>query len=148
MQTGPVITAGVGIYNASKFAVEGFSEALTQELEPFGIKVSVVEPGPYKTDWSGVSLVRSVAMKNADDASPYSEFNASAKEFFDSRSGKQPGDPFQIAKVLVDATRDSSKHIPVHMIFGDVAQKMWQQRLLQFPDEAWFKIYPHEKNTL
>ncbi len=47
---------GVGYYNATKFAVEGLSEALAKEVEPLGIKVLVVEPGPFRTDWAGRSL--------------------------------------------------------------------------------------------
>src|ERR1039457_2641012 len=47
---------GVGYYNATKFAVEGLSESLSKEVEPLGIKVLIVEPGPFRTDWAGRSL--------------------------------------------------------------------------------------------
>jgi NAD(P)-dependent dehydrogenase (short-subunit alcohol dehydrogenase family) len=50
---------GVGYYNASKFAVEGLSEALAKEVTPLGIKVLLVEPGPFRTDWAGRSLKKS-----------------------------------------------------------------------------------------
>jgi NAD(P)-dependent dehydrogenase (short-subunit alcohol dehydrogenase family) len=47
---------GIGYYNATKFAVEGLSEALAKEVEPLGIRVTIVEPGPFRTDWAGRSL--------------------------------------------------------------------------------------------
>ena len=53
---GLVGLAGVGYYNATKFAVEGLSEALAKEVEPLGIKVLIVEPGPFRTDWAGRSI--------------------------------------------------------------------------------------------
>ena len=53
---GLVGNAGGGYYNAAKFAVEGLSEALSKEVAPLGIKVLIVEPGPFRTDWAGRSL--------------------------------------------------------------------------------------------
>lgn len=137
---------GLGIYNASKFAVEGFSEALAGEMKPFGIRVSVVEPGPYRTDWAGPSLKRSVAMKAADDDSPYADENARLKGFFDARVGNQPGDPRQIAAVLCDASRHPSP--PLHMIFGNVAMDIWEKRKAQFSDPELFMTFPHEQYEL
>jgi NAD(P)-dependent dehydrogenase (short-subunit alcohol dehydrogenase family) len=55
-QAGLVANPGTGYYSASKFALEGLTEALSRELKPFGIHVSAIEPGPFRTDWSGRSL--------------------------------------------------------------------------------------------
>src|SRR6202035_717106 len=59
---GVVGNPGVGYYNATKFAVEGLSEALSKEVAPLGIKVLLVEPGPFRTDWAGRSLQKSTQL--------------------------------------------------------------------------------------
>lgn len=137
--------AALGIYNASKFAVVGLSEALASELTPLGIKVSCVEPGPYRTDWAGSSLKRSQAMKDSVDG-PYAELNAKAKQRFDDGSGNQPGDPVQIAKVLVEASK--AENPPLHMVFGDVAISVWEKKMEQYRDSSFMTYYPHDKYNL
>lgn len=137
---------GFGIYNASKFAVEGFTEALAQEVAGFGIRVSAIEPGPYRTDWAGESLKRSEAMASLDASSAYAAENKRLKEMLDSRSGKQPGDPKQIAAVLLQAARHPSP--PLHMVFGDVAIQVWQDRTVQFGQPSFISFYPHDQYTL
>ncbi|MCB9232193.1 MAG: SDR family NAD(P)-dependent oxidoreductase [Bacteroidia bacterium] len=139
-------TASLGMYNASKFAVNGFSEALRQEVAPFGIRVSIVEPGPYRTDWSGNSLQRSVAMKESSSDSAYQETNSRFKSFFDGNSGKQPGDPRQIAKVLLAASRASNP--PLHMVFGEPAIKAWEQQMEHFKNPEFMSFFPHDKTSL
>ena len=136
----------LGIYNASKFAVVGFSEALAEELEPFGINVSIVEPGPYRTDWAGSSLDRSGSMTTSNPDSPYYDLNERIRQFYAERDGKQPGDPYQIAEVLLEAS--VADQPPLHMIFGDVAIHLWESRREQFDDDSFMKSYPHTKREL
>lgn len=135
--------AGFGLYNASKFAVVGLSEALASELAPFGVKVVAVEPGPYRTDWAGNSLMRSEAMENLSPESPYYAQNQKLKESLDSRSGNQPGNPEQIAAVLLDGSRRNQ--LPVHMVFGDVAIDWWKSKLQLYGDSNYMEHFPHDR---
>jgi len=89
--------AGFGIYNASKFALEGFSEAMAQEVEPLGIKVSIVEPGPFRTNFAGNGLKE--AEKIIDD---YSETAGAFRTKLKGVDGKQEGDPVKAAKAIID----------------------------------------------
>jgi NAD(P)-dependent dehydrogenase (short-subunit alcohol dehydrogenase family) len=135
--------ASLGAYNASKFAVEGLTEALHGELAPFGIRVSAIEPGPYRTDWAGSSLDRSEAIDNETSDSPYHTLNMTQKAAFEGRSGKQPGDPRQIASVLVEAAAAPS--VPMHMVFGDIAIAGYQDRLRNMEAPAFARFFPHDQ---
>ena len=89
--------AGFGIYNASKFALEGFSEAMEQEVKPLGIKVSIVEPGPFRTNFAGKGLGETV--KVIDD---YSETAGAFRSKLKGVHGKQEGHPEKAAKAIID----------------------------------------------
>ncbi|WP_044211702.1 oxidoreductase [Flammeovirga sp. OC4] len=89
--------AGFGIYNASKFALEGFSEALAQEVLPFGIKVSIVEPGPFRTNFAGKGL--KIAKKTIED---YDTTSGAFKAKLKGVDGKQEGDPIKASKAIID----------------------------------------------
>jgi len=119
---------GVGIYNGSKFALEGIGEALAGEVSHLGIKVTNVEPGPFKTEWAGPSATfgeRSIpdyadsAYKNMDDIA--------------NRHGHQPGDPTKAVKAMIDLT--DLPHPPVHLPLGHVAYKRVNIRLTEFKEE-------------
>lgn len=89
--------AGFGIYNASKFALEGFSEALAQEVMPLGIKVSLVEPGPFRTEFANKGLGEA---KNVID--DYSKTAGAFRTKLKSVDGKQEGDPIKASKAIID----------------------------------------------
>jgi len=89
--------AGFGIYNASKFALEGFSEAMAQEVAPLGIKVSIVEPGPFRTNFAGKGLIE--AVKAIDD---YSATAGAFRTKLKGVDGKQEGDPVKAAKAIIE----------------------------------------------
>jgi NAD(P)-dependent dehydrogenase (short-subunit alcohol dehydrogenase family) len=104
---------GVGYYNATKFAVEGLSEALAKEVAPLGIKVVVVEPGPFRTDWAGRSLKAS-----GRRIPEYSETAGAFGEGIRSRSGKQAGDPVRAGEAIIKAVE--SNNPPLHLVLGQI----------------------------
>ncbi|WP_184718724.1 oxidoreductase [Caulobacter sp.] len=89
--------ASSAIYCASKFAVEGFSESLADEVKGFGIHVTVVEPGFFRTDFLDGSSVRHADAPVAD----YAEVSAAIRAFYDARSHNQAGDPVKLGQALV-----------------------------------------------
>jgi NAD(P)-dependent dehydrogenase (short-subunit alcohol dehydrogenase family) len=143
---------GMSLYNASKFAVNGLSEALAMELAPFGIHVSVVEPGPYRTNWAGRSLDKSSPAASTDTNSPYAELNASVNRMLDNANGKQPGNPMQIAAVLVScataALEPAHTPPPVHLVFGDEAIGIWNDKYARYDNETFLAKFPHTRFSL
>ena len=110
---GLVATPGFGMYNATKFAVEGLSEALAQELKPLGIRVTIVEPGPFRTKFLGRPGTLA-ACRIAD----YDETAGRMREYFVEQDGKQPGDPRKAAEAMVKAVE--AEHPPLHLLLGKV----------------------------
>lgn len=89
--------AGFGIYNASKFALEGFSEALAQEIAPLGIRLTIVQPGPFRTGFAGSAF--QFAEQTIKD---YSGTAGVFREKIKGVDGKQEGDPDKAAKAIFD----------------------------------------------
>jgi NAD(P)-dependent dehydrogenase (short-subunit alcohol dehydrogenase family) len=108
------IAAG-SLYCATKFAVEGFSEALAQELEPFGIHVTIIEPGPFRTDFLKPESLRFVANEVAD----YDERRTAMRASFEQRNGKQAGDPVRLAEAIVTLSREAAP--PMRFAAGAMA---------------------------
>ncbi|WP_159599023.1 SDR family NAD(P)-dependent oxidoreductase [Agromyces humi] len=89
-------TPGLGAYQAAKFAVEGFSEVLAAESAPFGVRVVIVEPGAFRTDWQGASMTKHPV--GPDYETTVGAIHAMREQ----GDGRQPGDPTRGARVLVD----------------------------------------------
>jgi len=106
--------AALGHYNATKFAVEGLSEALWQEVEPLGIKVMLVEPSGFRTDWAGRS-----ANESAVQIDDYAATAGAARAAVRTSSGEQPGDPVRAAKAIIKAV--ASGNPPHHLLLGNDA---------------------------
>jgi len=101
----------LGYYNATKFAVEGLSEALWQEVEPLGIKVMLVEPSGFRTDWAGRSASES-KKQIADYATTAGEWRTEIRD----SSGKQPGDPVRAIHAIIEAVE--SPRPPHRLLLG------------------------------
>jgi NAD(P)-dependent dehydrogenase (short-subunit alcohol dehydrogenase family) len=86
---------GLSGYNAAKFAVEGLSEALAQEIKPLGLKLTIVEPGGFRTDWAGAS------MAFAKPSEAYAPVLGPISEYREQHSGQEPGDPRKAGRVLL-----------------------------------------------
>ena len=113
---------GVGFYNATKFAVDGYSEALAKETAPLGIKVTVINPSGFRTDWAGRSANNSKIV--IDDYKATAEANKQAIRGY---SGKQPGDPERAAKAIIKAVE--AENPPLHLLLGVAALKGARNKL-------------------
>ena len=119
---GLVSFGATGYYHATKYAVEGLSESLAIEVKPLGINVMIVEPGPFRTDWSGRSILESKV--EIDD---YKETAGKRREQTRANSGKQVGDPARGAKAIVDAVESGEP--PLHLLLGKPALQLAYKRL-------------------
>ena len=129
---GLIGSPGWGYYNASKFAVEGFSEALHAELAPLGISVTIVEPGPFRTEFLGRSGVE--AKQRISD---YDATAGKTREYFHDQAGKQPGDPAKAVAAIIAAVE--SPKSPRHLVLGKIAFDRMTARLGTWKEElaAW-----------
>ena len=127
-QGGLIGFPGVGYYNATKFAVEGLSEALAKECEPLGIKVTIVEPGPFRTDWAGRSLK---LPKTA--IADYAQTAGARRSAIQGYSGTQPGDPVRAAQAIIAAVE--AVEPPLHLLLGRPAYEMVSAKFREFAAE-------------
>jgi NAD(P)-dependent dehydrogenase (short-subunit alcohol dehydrogenase family) len=126
---GLVSSPGMGYYNATKFAVEGLSEALAAELAPLGIHITIIEPGPFRTDFLGRSGVQA-ATRIAD----YDNTAANMRKYFVEQDGKQKGDPVRAVQAMIQVVE--SPNPPLRLLLGAAAlQRLrakfdtWQQEI-------------------
>ena len=103
--------AGSGHYAASKHAVEGWSDALAAEVAPLGIRVTCVEPGPFRTDFAGRSLRQTPTRNAENDATAGARLRGTVDG-----SGTQPGDPVRAAQAMVLVSEHP--HPPRHLVLG------------------------------
>jgi NAD(P)-dependent dehydrogenase (short-subunit alcohol dehydrogenase family) len=127
---GVVAFQNVGIYHASKWALEGFSQALAQEVAPFGVHVTLIEPGGFSTDWAGSSSKRSTPL---DD---YKEVHEEADRARAQRVSR-PGDPKASAEAVLKIV--DAENPPLRVFFGELplqlAKADYESRLRNW--EEW-----------
>ena len=114
---GRLAAPGSGYYSASKFAVEGLSDALRKEVGPLGIRVMVVEPGAFRTDFAGRSLQQ--ATSNIAD---YAETSGPRRKENDRTHGTQPGDPARGSRLLIDLVEGGE--LPFRLLLGSDAVRI------------------------
>lgn len=119
---GLVAFAATGYYHATKFAVEGLSESLSHEVSPLGIKVTIVEPGAFRTNWAGRSMMESGTV--IDD---YAETAGKRRQATRSVSGNQPGDPARAAAAIIAAYEAGTP--PLRLLLGASALVLARKRL-------------------
>jgi NAD(P)-dependent dehydrogenase (short-subunit alcohol dehydrogenase family) len=103
-------TPGLGAYQAAKFAVEGFSEVLGSETAPFGVKVTIIEPGAFRTDWGGSSMT--IPTVGADYEETVGKINAYRRDV----DGAQPGDPARAAQAILQVV--DAENPPRRLLLG------------------------------
>jgi NAD(P)-dependent dehydrogenase (short-subunit alcohol dehydrogenase family) len=117
---GRVGNAGLTIYQAAKFGLGGFSEALAKEVAPLGIKVTCVEPGGFRTDWAGTASTYYVP-----EVEGYETTVGVRKELFTGGKFIPMGDPDKAAKAMIKLAEDANP--PVHLVLGGEAVGMIRQ---------------------
>ncbi|OBF01357.1 oxidoreductase [Mycobacterium sp. 852002-10029_SCH5224772] len=126
-------SAGWGVYCSTKFAVEGFSEALAKEVKPLGIWVTVVEPGYFRTDFLDASSLSAEQTVIADYESTAGAVRSRAANL----NHEQPGDPVKAAAAIVDVV--SADEPPVHLLLGSDCVAAVENKIseLQADIDAW-----------
>ncbi|WP_310198654.1 oxidoreductase [Ancylobacter sp. 3268] len=128
-------SAGFGFYNASKFAVEGLSEALADELRPLGVHVIIVEPGPFRTEFLGRSMITA-----AREIPAYAATVPARRQYRETNNGRQAGDPANAVAVMLQAV--DAEHPPLHLPIGPRAHAVAERKLDSFRTDivAWRDI--------
>lgn len=116
---GLVAFPGSGLYNASKFALEGFTEALHHEVKPLGVRVTLIEPGAFRTGFAG-----SAAMKAEGRIADYAPLDAGMAEYYATQNGQQMGDPAKGMQVVIDMVDGDTA--PVRLMLGEDAYQLWE----------------------
>jgi len=126
---------GSSIYCGTKFALEGTSEALAKEVESFGVKVTLIEPGAFRTDFNGRSLA---AAEQSIDA--YATVSGASLQWFKDMDGKQLGNPRSAAQAIIQAVE--SPHPPMRLVLGTDAMSLIHEKLewIKTDLDAWQQV--------
>ena len=132
---GVASVGGFALYCATKFAVEGFSEALRDEVKPLGIRVTIVEPGAFRTEFAGAANVR--PFKEIDDYKPVIE---PIQQYLYGSDGKQPGDPHKAALTMIEVVESANP--PLRLMLGADAFGLWEKKRAEMDADfsQWRKI--------
>jgi short-subunit dehydrogenase len=130
---GMVGTPGASIYNSTKFAIEGLSEALAGELASFGIKVTLIEPGAFRTDFANRSL------RVAPYLPEYAEALSQTRKYYETIGGQQPGDPAQAVRAMIALVDHPNP--PLRLPMGKIALQRIRNKIAQYESEikTWEK---------
>ena len=126
---------GWGTYQSTKFAVEGLSEALAQEVGPLGIRLTIVEPGPFRADFLGRSGV--AAAKKIEE---YDTTAGNARRYQSDQDGKQPGDPLKAVHAMMQVV--DAENPPLRLLLGAGALKRVREKIERWQKElaAWEQV--------
>ena len=119
---------GLSYYNLTKFAVEGFSEGLAAQVKPLGIRVTAIEPGPFRTDFLG----RSAAIAEQRIAA-YDGTAGVARKYFETQDGLQKGDPQKAVEAMIDLA--DADDPPLHLLLSKNALTRFEAKLDQWRQE-------------
>jgi NAD(P)-dependent dehydrogenase (short-subunit alcohol dehydrogenase family) len=111
------------LYCASKFAIEGFSESLAKEIAPFGLYVTIIEPGPFRTDFLKPESLRFGQTRLSD----YDDRRAPLRAGLAARNGQQPGDPVKLADAILRLANEAEP--PMRFLAGSIAVSAAEQKL-------------------
>ncbi|MEG4800306.1 oxidoreductase [Microcoleus sp. ARI1-B5] len=126
---------GFALYCATKFAVEGLSEALRDEVKPLGIKLTIARPGAFRTEFAGASNMR--PENTIDDYKPVIE---PIQQYLYGNDGKQPGDPHKAALAMIEAVEADEP--PLRLMLGADAFGLWEKKRTAMEEDftAWRKV--------
>jgi short-subunit dehydrogenase len=119
---GLVSTPGMGYYNATKYAVEGLSEALALEVAPLGVHVTLIEPGPFRTDFLGRSITQA-----AEIIPEYDKTAGNARRYAADFNGKQQGDPLRAVHAMMQVVE--SPNPPLRLLLGKIALQRFHTKV-------------------
>jgi len=128
-------SAGAGLYNATKFGLEGISEALAKEVAPLGIHVTIVEPGPFRTDFGGRSV--RVTKKVIEEYIPSA---GGMRSYYEQAHGNQAGDPAKAAQAMIQVVESQTPTLRLPL--GPMTLKAMQEKMthVQRDIEQWRDI--------